>query len=43
MNLNIPQNLRLTGILVYDWILQRGNFEVSMFVEHCYGLLLFDA
>lgn len=39
---NLPHN-SLSGILIYDWVLQQGNFGISSFVEHCYGLLPFDS
>jgi hypothetical protein len=32
----------LTGILIYDWLAQQGDFGPSEFGEYCYALLPFD-
>lgn len=37
-----PPHTALTGILIYDWLAQQGDFGYSDFVEYCYARLTFD-
>jgi hypothetical protein len=37
-----PDRKVLTGILIYDWLVQEGDFGSSEFVQYCYALLPFD-
>lgn len=34
-----PPHTSLTGILIYDWLAQQGDFGASEFVGYCYALL----
>ncbi len=36
-----PPHTSLTGILIYNWLVQQGNFGSSEFVDDCYALLPF--
>ncbi len=38
-----PNHASLNGILIYDWLVQQGDFGTSEFVEYCYALLPFDS
>ncbi|MEP0873268.1 hypothetical protein NDA01_26250 [Trichocoleus desertorum AS-A10] len=39
----MPPHTSLTGILIYHWLAQQGDFGASEFVECCYALLPLDA
>jgi hypothetical protein len=37
-----PPRTSLTGILIYDWLAQQGEFGSSEFIGYCYARLPFD-